>query len=149
MTRSTVGRGLFIVTFTLFLPATLVGCPKKAPPVVDAEAPPPPASTPSVTELAPLADDGGPDADAAETGPKKAGGGGGLNSNQLKIKECCNAMRTQAKAMGNSPEAFQITSMAGMCDNFVAQVGPQGNAPEFAQLRAMLKSIKLPAACQF
>jgi len=115
---------------------------------VDAEAPPPPASTPSVTELAPLTDDGGPDADAAEAGPKRSGGGG-YNGNQLKIKECCNAMRAQAKAMGNSPEAFQITSVAGMCDNLVTQVGPQGNAPEFAQLRAMLKSIKLPSACQF
>jgi hypothetical protein len=149
MTRSPVRRALSFLAFTTSVPMLVMGCPKKQPAVVDAEAPPPPASTPSVTELAPLTDDGGSDADAAETGPKKWGGGG-YNSNQTKIKECCNAMRAQANAMGKgSPEAFQVNALAAQCDVFVTQVGSQGNAPEFAQLRAILKSIKLPEACKF
>jgi hypothetical protein len=114
--------------------------------VQDAEAPPPP-DTPDVTELAPLTEDAGEDADAAEAGKKWSGPG--YNSNQLKIKACCNAMRAQAKQMGSSPEAFQINAVAAQCDVFAAQVGPQGTAPELAQLRAILKSVKLPAGCQF
>jgi hypothetical protein len=146
MTRSQVRRTVSSVAFALFIPAALVGCPKKPPPPAEDAGPPPPASTPEVTELAPLVEEAGPD--VAETGPKKWGGGG-FNSNQLKIKECCNAMRAQAKQMGNSPEATQITAIAAQCDAVAVQVGPQGNAPEFAQLRAILKSLKLPAACQF
>lgn len=57
-------------------------------------------------------------------------------------------MRAQAKQMGASPEAFQINALAAQCDMFVTQVGPAGNAPELNQLREILKSIKLPSACQ-
>lgn len=127
--------------------STLTGCPKKDPPPPPVpEAAPPPASTPEVTELAPLTDDGGAEAEASA--PKKPSGPG-MSANQLKIKACCNAMRTQAKAMGSSPEAFQVNSAAAMCDTVAAQVGAAGTAPEFAQIRAMLKSIQLPAACSF
>ncbi|MGH7437313.1 MAG: hypothetical protein ACRENE_16675 [Polyangiaceae bacterium] len=126
---------------------TLTGCPKKeAPPPPVPEAAPPPASTPEVTELAPLADEGGAD---AEAGAPKKWTGPGMSANQVKIKACCNAMRTQAKAMGSSPEAFQVNSAATMCDTMAAQVGASGTAPEFAQIRAVLKSIQLPAACSF
>ncbi len=147
MTQSTVRRALTFMAVMVAVPTALMGCPKKeeAPPVP--EAAPPPASTPEVTDLAPLTDDGGPEAEAAA--PKKYAGGGGMSANQLKIKACCNAMRTQAKAMGSSPEAFQVNAAAAMCDNVAAQVGASGNAPEFAQIRGMLKSITLPAACSF
>jgi hypothetical protein len=127
----------------------LIGCPKKEPVVQDAEPAPPPSSAPTVTELAPLTDDGGPDAaDAAPEAGKKLGGGPIYNPNQVKIKECCNAMRAQAKQMSGSPEAFQINALAAQCDMFVTQVGPGGNAPELNQLRQILKSVKLPSACQ-
>jgi hypothetical protein len=126
---------------------TLTGCPKKEPPPPPVpEAASPPASTPEVTELAPLTDEAGSD---AEAGAPKKWTGPGMSANQLKIKACCNAMRTQAKAMGSSPEAFQVNSAAVMCDTVAAQVGASGTAPEFAQIRAMLKSIQLPAACSF
>jgi hypothetical protein len=141
---------MMFVAVTAGVPATLMGCPKKPQPAVeDAGAAPPPASTPEVAELAPLTDDGGADADAAP--PKKwtGGGGGGSTANQLKVKACCNAMREQAKKMGSSPEAFQVTALAAQCDGVAVQIGSQGNAPEFNQLRQILKSIKLPAACQF
>ena len=112
-------------------------------------APPPPTSAPTVTELAPLTDDGGPDARRGARGGQEAERRRpGYNANQLKIKACCNAMRAQAKAMGSSPEAFQVNALAAQCDMFATQVGPAGNAPELNQLRQILKSITLPAACQ-
>ena len=148
MTRSPIRRTLTFLAFTTFVPVLVMGCPKKEPMVEDA-APPAPASTPTVTELVPLADDGGPDADAEpEAGKKPHGGGGGYNANQLKIKACCNAMRAQAKQMPGSPEAFQINALAAQCDSFATQVGPAGNAPELNQLRQILKSLTLPSACQ-
>ena len=145
--QPTLRRALTFVAVVVAVPVALMGCPKKEPPPPPApEAEAPPASTPTVTDLAPLVDDAGPEAEAAA--PKKYTGGG-MSANQLKIKACCNAMRGQAKAMGSSPEAFQVTAAAAMCDNVAAQVGASGNAPEFAQVRAMLKSITLPAACSF
>jgi hypothetical protein len=149
MTPSTFRRTLSPVCFAavvVSVPAALMGCPKKAPPAVEDAGAPPPASTPEVTELAPLTEEAGVD---AEAGAPKKWTGPGMNGNQLKIKACCNAMRAQAKQMGSSPEAFQVTSVAAMCDSLAAQVGPQGNAPEFNQVREMLKSVKLPSACQF
>jgi|HubBroStandDraft_6_1064221.scaffolds.fasta_scaffold446814_2 hypothetical protein len=147
--RSPVRRTLTFLAFVTFVPVLVMGCPKKEPMVEDAGPTPVPSSAPTVTELVPLSDDGGPDADAApEAGKKPSGGGGGYNSNQLKIKACCNAMRAQAKAMGSSPEAFQINALAAQCDMFATQVGPAGNAPELNQLRQILKSLTLPSACQ-
>jgi hypothetical protein len=147
MTRDRYSWGLI---FAMALPAVWTGCSKKPEPV---EEPKPeaaaPAPTPEVTELAPLVDDAGFDAGVDTKIVKKATGGGGGNANQLKVKQCCNAMRAEAKQLGSSPEANQITAFAMQCDMIAAQVGPQGNAPEFNQLRAVLKSIKLPAACQF
>ena len=58
-------------------------------------------------------------------------------------------MRTESTKLGSSPEAFQITALAAQCDALAVQIGSQGNAPEFNQLRQILKSIKLPAACNF
>jgi hypothetical protein len=98
------------------------------------------------------ADDAGTAEATSDAAPRKwAGTGGGVsNGNQLKIQACCNAMRSQAKTMGpGSPEGFQLGGLAAQCDVFAKQVGPAGNAPEVGQLREMLKSLKLPAACSF
>jgi hypothetical protein len=148
MTRSPARRAVIFFTFALAFPVFVMGCPKKQPPVVDAGEPPPPAAT-SVAELAPLVDDAGDEGDGApEAAPKKWTGPGG-NPNQLKIQACCNAMRAQARTLGASPEAFQLTAAAGQCDVFAKQVGPAGNAPELNQLRQVLRSVKLPGACNF
>lgn len=149
--RRPLRRAVLSVAVAVGAPALLLGCPKKAPPAVEdaGAATPPPASTPDVTELTALTDDGGADADAAGAPKKWTGGGGASNANQLKVKACCNSMRAQAKQIGNSPEAFQIAALAAQCDALAVQIGSQGNAPEFNQIRQMLKSIKLPAACQF
>jgi hypothetical protein len=147
MMRLPVRRRLFFLAFTLSFPLLTVGCPKKQPAVVDAGEPPPPASS-TVTEIAPLTDDAGEDGPAeAEAGKKWVGPA--VNPNQAKIQVCCNAMRSQAKTLGaTSPEGFQLNALAAQCDIFAKQVGPAGNAPEFAQLRGILKSVKLPSGCQ-
>jgi hypothetical protein len=142
-------RSLLLLALVFPLPALTMGCPKKEPPPpVEDSAPPPPPSAPTVTELAPLIpDDAGDDA-GVDAGPKKYTGPA-VNPNQAKIAACCNAMRAQAKQMTGSPEAFQLNAMAAQCDIFAKQVGPLGTAPEFAQLRQVLKSVKLPSACSF
>src|SRR5579859_5805683 len=135
MARLKARWGSFVVLFAVF-PAFVLGCPKKPEPVVEDAAPSPAASSaPTVTELAPIVDDGGDDGEAEAAAPRKAPGGWGYNANQTKIKECCNAMRAQAKQLGtSSPEGFQINALAAQCDVFATQVGPQGTAPELAQV---------------
>ena len=149
MTRSSVRRRFFFLAFTLSFPWLTMGCPKKQPPVVDAGEPPPPPAASSVTELAPLTDDGGDDGGDAAPEAGKKWTGPGVNPNQAKIMACCNAMRAEARKLGPSPEAFQLTAASQQCDVFAKQVGPAGNAPELNQLRQVLRSVKLPAACQF
>jgi hypothetical protein len=91
-------------------------------------------------------DDAG-DVDASDAAAKRWAGPP-VNPNQQKLQACCNAMRAQAKALGSSPEANQLIGAAATCDTFVKQVGPAGSAPELAALRGLLKSVKLPVACQ-
>ena len=148
MLRETASRPPPLLLLLISLPLLVLGCPKKQPPPPVEEAGPPPASAPTMTELAPLTDTGDAGDAAPEAAPKKWTGPA-LNPNQMKIEACCNGMRAQAKQMGQSPEAFQLNAFAAQCDLFAKQVGPAGTAPEFAQIRAMLKSVKLPAACQF
>jgi hypothetical protein len=148
-TRSPARRAGIFLAFALAFPVLLMGCPKKSPPGVDAGEPAPPASSTSVAELAPLTDDLGDGGTEAEAGPKKWTGPG-TSPNQAKIQACCRAMRTEAITLGpGSPEAFQLNAIAGQCDVFARQIGPAGNAPELNQLRQVLRSVRLPAACQF
>lgn len=136
MTRSPVRRAVFFFAFALVIPVLTTGCPKKPVPVEDAgEAPP--ASTPSVAQLAPLTDDAGED--AAPEAAVVHHYGPAVNPNQQRIKQCCNALRATHDPM--------LAAIAGQCDMLASQVGPSGSDPAFAQLRAILKSQKLPAAC--
>jgi hypothetical protein len=132
--------------------AVIAGCPKSTPPMDEAGAPPDSSiGAPPVTELSPLVDDAGDDADAAEAvAPKKPAVRAGYTANQVKIRECCSAMRKQAKQWGeSSPEGFQLMTLAAQCDTVAEQLGPHGTAPELSQMRELLKSLRLPAACQF
>jgi hypothetical protein len=149
MTRSPARRAVTFFTVAVVLPVLLMGCPKKPPPVVDAGEPPPPPAASSVAELAPLVDDAGDEGDGAPDAAPKKWTGPGVNANQAKIQACCRAMRSQAKTLGASPEAFQLTAAAAQCDVFAKQVGPSGNAPELNQLRQILRSVKLPNGCSF
>jgi len=148
MTRS---RAVLFFVLSSTLPLALLGCPKDKPAPDSGPAPAPtPTPTPSETVLAPLVedagDDGGADADAAKpkyTGPV-------LNTNQVRVKQCCSALRAQAKSLGTSPEAAQITQYATLCDTLAIQVGPTstGQAPELAPLRTMLQGKTIPPVCQ-
>ncbi len=143
---------LVAIAFGLFaLAIACIACKKPPPPPVVEEAGTvaPADSTPQVLELAPLVEDSGPA--QPEGGARKwtGGGGGGSNANQAKIRACCAALRSQAKTLGAAPEAAQLNVAAGTCDILATQVGASGSAPEFNQLRAVLQSVKLPAACAF
>src|SRR6185437_7250085 len=143
-------RSLLVVGFGACLPVLVMGCPKKEQPVIEEAGPPPaPAPTPSVTELAPLVDDAGPDAaDAAAEAGKKYATGPSYNSNQVKVRACCTALHAQAKQLGTAPEAAQVNMAAATCDTLVVQMGATGTAPELAGLRQMLKTVALPTVCQ-
>ena len=150
MTRPAARSRLSFAALALSVLMLVVGCAKKQP-IVEYEAgAPAPASTPSVTELAPLTEDAGDEAGDAMSEAGKKATGPAMTSNQIKIQMCCNAMRLQAKQIGpSSPEGFQLNAVATQCDQIAKQIGPLGTAPEFNQLRQMLKSVKLPSTCQF
>jgi hypothetical protein len=143
-------RALIGSSLLFGLPLVLLGCPKKAP-AVDADAgPPQPVVVDAApTELKPLDDlDAGADADANEAGPVKHGTG--LTTSQTRVKQCCNAMRAQAKSLGTSPEAAQLAALAVQCDALALQVGPSKGpqAPELEPLRQLLKGKPtLPPLC--
>jgi hypothetical protein len=125
----------------------LSGCPKKPPPppVDTVDAAPAPADTSSgPTVLQPLDDDLG--VDAAEAGPPKKVAKPG-SANAARIKQCCAAIRNQAKSMGTSPEANLLVGFAMQCDQF-AVAATSGNAPEFAAFRNAIAGHTLPPACQ-
>jgi hypothetical protein len=150
--RPTLRTTLLILACTSAVPLALIsltGCKKPPPAVVDAGAPPEAPDT-SVAALVPLDEDAG-EADASDAAPAHpAAHGAGLNTNQSRAKQCCNALRAQAKQLGASPEANMLIGFATTCDTLALQVGPTagGQAPELAPLRAMLKGHTLPAVCQ-
>lgn len=147
MNRSRAILGLGLVGL---LPLVLLGCPKKEVPVV-VDAAPAPTPTPIATEtqLTPLEEDAGDDAsDASDAKPKWTGPA--ANPNQVRIKQCCNAIRGQAKSLGTSPEAAQLVQAAVMCDGISIAVTSTGagQAPEFAPVRQMLTGKSIPPICQ-
>src|SRR5258708_26900231 len=84
MTLTNSRRLVMFVAVVSAFPAALAGCPKKdVPQAVPEAAPPPPASTPEITELAPLVEEAGAD---AEAGAPRKWGGPGMSGNPLKIK---------------------------------------------------------------
>jgi hypothetical protein len=152
MSPTKLRRGLLLLAMTSTMPLALLGCPNKDK-VVDAGAPAPtptPTPTPSETVHAPLEEDAGADADADADAGKPKWTGPGMNVNQARAKQCCNALRTQAKSLGNSPEAAQLNQAAMLCDGVAMQLGPTagGQAPEFAAVRALLQGKTIPPVCQ-
>jgi hypothetical protein len=142
------------ITLTIAAPAALagallllalgcLGCKQPAPAIVDAGGPAPAPVTvdaaPAV--LVPMDDDAGIDAGAVVV---HHGGGGASNTNQIRAKQCCAALKAQA---GTDPS---LAAIVGMCNAVAAQLGPStgGQAPEFAAVRNMLKGHNMPAICQ-
>jgi hypothetical protein len=83
-------------------------------------------------------------ADAADAAKKP---GVGLPTNVVRLKQCCNQLRIQAKAMGVSPEAGLLLGAAAQCDTIAAQAGPSGTAPELGLLKAALAGRNVPPVC--
>ncbi|HWL85129.1 MAG TPA: hypothetical protein VNO21_04970 [Polyangiaceae bacterium] len=151
MTRSPF-RSLLTLSLMIGMPTLVLGCPKKKEAVVDIDsgplAPPTPAATASTNDLVPL--DTTPDAGIDAAPAPSAHHGSGLTASQSHVKQCCNAMRAQAKSMGSSPESAQLQALAATCDQFALQVGPSkgAQAPELEPLRQILKGKPtLPAMC--
>lgn len=131
------------------LAVAIVGC--KQPPaavVVDAGSAPPAPIDAGITQLVPLDEDAGSTIDAAPP-PVHHASGGGLTTNQSRAKQCCTALRAQAKTLGASPEANMLNTFAAQCDVVAMQIGPTagGQAPEFAGLRQLLKGHNIPGVC--
>ena len=123
----------------------LVACPKKEVPVADAAPPPAPEVDAAPLVLTTLEDDAGADADATEAGKKATGPG--VPTNVSRLRQCCGQLRTQAKALGASPEAGFLTQSAAQCDQLAAQAGPGANAPELGILKAALAGRNIPPIC--
>ncbi|MGC4079446.1 MAG: hypothetical protein QM702_20885 [Rubrivivax sp.] len=141
----TTRRSVFALAIFSALPL-LVACPKKDPPPVDAAPPPPPPAEDSSTVLVPMEEDAGTDAGDADADAKKYTGPY-VPTNVARLKQCCAQLRTQAKAMGASPEAGMLLGAAAQCDTMAAQVGPSGTAPEMGVLRNLLAGRTIPPAC--
>jgi hypothetical protein len=95
-------------------------------------------------QIEPL-DDGGdtaPEAGAA----KPHGKWTPPNPNAARIRQCCSAIRHEAQKLGAAPEAVMLVGIAAQCDVLAGQV-TTGNAPEFGQVRTLLKGRTVPAAC--
>lgn len=144
MARNNVRRTLFTLAIASAMPL-LVACPKKETPQVDAAPPPPPVVEEAAAPLVTMDDDAGSDADA-DAGKKYTGPG--VPTNILRLKQCCAALKSQAKALGASPEAGMIMGVAAQCDTLAAQAGPKGTAPELGVLRGMMAGKTIPPVCQ-
>jgi hypothetical protein len=127
----------------------IAACNKPPAAAVFDAAPPPAATDAAPTVLVPLDEDAGSPVDAAVAVVVKHTGGPGLSNNQARAKQCCSAIRTQAKTLGASPEANMLTGFAAQCDMVALQIGPTtgGQAPEFAAIRQLLKGHNIPAVC--
>jgi hypothetical protein len=126
------------------VPVITGACKKPEPAVVDAGAPEPVATDAAPNVIQALdTPDAGEDA-GIDAGPKHATGPG-LNTNQSRVKACCNEL---SKMGGTDPI---LHGLAVQCNTFAMQLGPTsgGQAPELGPLRQLLKtSPKIPPLCQ-
>jgi hypothetical protein len=143
MTRSRSTSQSIALTAALagLLSLAASACKQPPPALVDAGAPAPVVIDAAPTVLVPMDDDAGFDAAVAAVHHP---GGPGMSTNQLRAKQCCNALKQQA---GTDPTLMGVVAV---CNSFAAQLGPSagGQAPEFAAVRNMLKGHNMPAVCQ-
>ena len=139
---------LLAVPVLAALSLAALGCEKKKEPVPEPPPPAPVETAAPVTELAPLVEDAAVDAEPEAAAPVKKGSG--MTANQARARQCCNAIRSQAKSLGSSPEANILLQGAALCDTAAAQLNPNttGQAPEFAMFRQLLQGKTMPAVCQ-
>lgn len=137
-------RTIFALAVFAFVPL-LVACPKKETPQPPEAAPPPPVEEASTTNLVPLEEpDAGMDADA-DAGKKPTGPG--VPTNVARLKQCCNQLSIQAKAMANSPEGGMFQQAAAQCNATAAALGPNAQAPEMGAIKTLLAGRNIPPVC--
>jgi hypothetical protein len=132
-----------LFALAVFSVPLLVACPKKETPQPP-EAAPPPVEEASTTNLVPLEE---PDAmveDVVEAGKKY---GPAVPTNVARLKQCCNQLTIQAKAMANSPEGGMFQQAATQCNTMAASLGPNAQAPEMGAIKAVLAGRNIPAVC--
>jgi hypothetical protein len=132
-----------LFALAVFSVPLLVACPKKETPQPP-EAAPPPVEEASTTNLVPLEE---PDAmveDVVEAGKKY---GPAVPTNVARLKQCCNQLSIQAKAMANSPEGGMFQQAATQCNTMAASLGPNAQAPEMGAIKALLAGRNIPAVC--
>ena len=129
MTRSSLQRVLITIAVAGIIPA-VAGCPKKAVPVVVDAEPPPVVIDAAPTVLEPLGEDAG--ADAAEAGKAHTGTWKPQDPFVARLKQCCAALSSQAKANGNPPDLMPAVNL---CNATAAQLTANPNAPELNALR--------------
>lgn len=122
----------------------LVACPKKETPQPPEAAPPPPVEEASTTNLVPLEEPDAAVEDVVEAGKKL---GPAVPTNVARLKQCCNQLSIQAKAMANSPEGGMFQQAAAQCNTMAASLGPNAQAPEMGAIKALLAGRNIPAVC--
>ncbi len=80
------------------------------------------------------------DKGAAPSGPA-------TNTNVARLKQCCNQLAIQAKAMPNSPEGGLFQQAAAQCNAMASALGPNANAPELGAIKTLLAGRNIPAVC--
>lgn len=143
MTRSPLRFAFTFLAASSIVVVAAAGCEKKPPPPA-VEPPPPPPVDAGVVQLLPLDDAGDAAPEAAPSKPH--GPWNPTNPNTARIKQCCNALRHEATKLGAAPEAAVMMGVAAQCDLLAVQAS-SGTAPEFAQVRQLLKGRTIPAAC--
>lgn len=140
-------RALFAFALFSAMPLFVLGCPKKEAPVQDAGPAPEPTPSASVTQLAPLEEDAGPDSDAGDAdADAKKWAGQAIDPNVAKIRACCAAIQGQARQLGTtSPEGMYLNTVAGQC--YAMANNANAKAPEFATIRGLLQGRSIPG-CQ-
>ena len=137
-------RTLFALAVFSAVPL-LVACPKK-------ETPPPPEAAPPVevdagmTVLEPMEEDAGEDA-AEDADAAKKYTGKAVNTNVARLKQCCNQLSIQAKAMKNSPEGGFFQQAATQCNATASSLGPNASAPEMGAIKTILAGRNIPPVC--
>jgi hypothetical protein len=106
---------------------------------------PTPADT-TPTDFQPISDDAGADA-GTDAGTKPHWTGPAQNTNVTRLKQCCAQLSSQAKQLGNSPEAGMLMTAAAQCNASAGAIAPGQNAPEFGAIRTLLQGKNVPAVC--
>ena len=149
MKRLSLRRAIVALAISAALPVMIgsSGC-KKPKPVEDAAPPTTPAAEEDVVNIAPIEEPDASDGGDGEAG-KKYGTGGSAVGNR--IRACCGSIGAVLSnpLLKNTPEGQAAKGYLGQCYAAATAVDKNPNAPEVAQLRAMLAGKPFPGCGGF